>query len=206
MSTISRSETGYRELDFKIAAALGAGMTKEAAAEFAGCNRTTVYDRLATNGEFMEFASATVRSATAASLAIATEKIKRRFEGMYDKAVGIVEKTMDVFEDDPRLAYQAADKVIDRVAGQPTKRIEQKSTSEHLEVHAVVPIPADVFRGLIDDIRGTQRVIADPSLEGPIEDIPEADIVESFDPEPVAGSDGAPGRAAEDAELQYQGV
>lgn len=189
MTTISRAETGYNERDFRIGVALGLEMTKEEAAAFAGVDRSTVYSRLGTNKDFIGFVASTVKAAAASSIATTTAQIKKKYEAMYEKAVGVVEKTIGAFDDDPRLAYTAADKWIDRNDGRPTQRIEQKTESSHVERLEVVGFPADVLRYIVGAVSGTSKLLTGGI---PPEEIPEAEIVRDENEPGSSPAEGSP--------------
>lgn len=169
--SISRAETGYREKDLEIAIALGAGFSsKEEAAQAAGVDRSTIYSRLATNKDFIERWAAFTRSVLAQRIAAASEKLKAKYERMYEKAVDVVDETLDDRED-PRLRFQAATRVIDEVKGRPVQRVETTLESTHTERHEIVGLPADVLRSLVGAIRGGQALLTG----GPVE---EAEVIE----------------------------
>lgn len=165
MTSISKAETGYRESDFKIAVALGAGMTNEEAAEFAECSRSTVFDRKAgANKSFIEFVMNTVKAATAASLAASTARIKRKYEDMHQKALANLDEFL--VDEDSRLRFQATTRVLDSVEGKPVQRIEAKNETSQVVRHEIVALPSDELQFLIGAIRGTRTVLTgEPPLD-----------------------------------------
>lgn len=195
MASISKAETGYRDSDFKIAVALGAGMTNEEAAEFAECSRSTVFDRKAgANRAFIEFVTNTVKAAVAASVAQsvakATERIKQRYDEMYDQAVENLNEFLT--DDDSRLRFSATTRVLDEMRGKPVQRIETKSDSTQTVRHEVVALPSEELQFLIGAIRGTRTVLTgEPPLDA-IEGEIVTDTARLPAATPGAGSFGAP--------------
>jgi hypothetical protein len=177
------------ELDLRdicIGIGLGAGLTGEETAEFADCSRSTVYDRRKVNGDLIDTIANKVRSATAALLASATARIKRRYEEMYEKAVGVVDLTLDSF--DPKLAFQAATRVIDQVEGKPTQRIESKIESHSTSTLELVAIPSADMQFLLESLRGTRAVLTG----GPPRDFIEGELVQPTSAEPSSEDRGDP--------------
>jgi hypothetical protein len=181
MSSISKSETGFRELDLKIALCLGLGLSGDETARVAGCHRSTIYERKASNKSFIEEWSSFISAAAAASLAEKTNEMKAKLTRMYEKAYGVVDRSMDA--DDPRLAFQAAKEVIDRVDGKATQKIEQKTEVTETRKVEIEVLPTEEFKWILQTIKGSRALLTG--------DIPEEEVVEaelvSHD-EPAAGS------------------
>ncbi|MGN6186861.1 MAG: hypothetical protein ACTHQM_24770 [Thermoanaerobaculia bacterium] len=156
--TIARTETGFRELDMKIAICLGAGLSGEETAGAAGCNRSTVYDRKNANGDFIEAWAAFTKRILGQKITSAAERIKAKYEEMYEKAVSVVDQTMDD-TDDKRLRFQAATRVIDEVKGRPTQRIETRSEQTVTQRVEVVQFPSDELRFLLGAIRSSRAIL-----------------------------------------------
>jgi restriction endonuclease Mrr len=171
--TISRTETGYNERDLDIGIALGAGMTKEAAADFAGKSRATVYNRLADNADFIEYVQARVKAAVVQQIAINVENAQEKLAKMYARAI---ERLGDLLETDAELDAQtlrfAVKEVLDRVGGKPTQRIETTFGGKVTHEHKVIAIPANEFRFLSQTVGKTARLL------GPAEEN-EPEVIES---------------------------
>jgi hypothetical protein len=150
-----------------IAIALGAGMTGDEAAAFAGVDRSTVFARKGQNAnkEFIETWVAQVKRAVAEKMAIETEAMRSRHEAMYEKAVKAVEETISD-PSMPILRYQAADKWIDRKLGKPTQRVEETKTVHKIEERRVIEVPGDVIRTLVGMATQTARMLQ-PALALP---------------------------------------
>jgi transposase len=192
MSSISRRETGYNERDLRIAVAIGAGMTMDAAAEFACVSRATVYNRQAANRDFIDLAVAIVKAATSVSLAQSLEQAKLRWAASHGDAQN---KIIELVEsEDDQIALKAATIVVDRNEGKATQKIEQKIEQRSISVEAVVQIPADDVAFLMRALSGTSKLLGPAREEEPA---PEPDyIIEDSDSEPVSREHASGARAA----------
>jgi hypothetical protein len=175
--TISRAETGWRELDFNLGVAIGAGMTREEQAEFAGCDRSNIYNRLAVNKDFIEYVANRVKAAVAASIAITTENVKAKYTAMWTKAVENLDEFLD--DDDKKVRLKATFRMIDQFEGRPVERIEQKTTMDVTQKIEVFKMPGDALGALMSLVKETAQLVGKQPKA-----LPEAVI----DVEPIRGT------------------
>jgi hypothetical protein len=156
--TISRAETGFNERDLLIAICIGLGMTAEAAAEAVGVDRSTVFRRKEGNKDFVEFWSAKVKTLSASSLSLETEKIKAKYERMYLKAIENLDDFLD--DEDSRTRFQATVRMLDQREGKPVQQIRQQIETHHVEERRI-SLPEGAMQELIGLIAGSRALLVE---------------------------------------------
>lgn len=196
--SISRRETGYNERDLRIAAGLAADLTKEKIAEFVGCERATVYNRLGANKDWIETTAAIIKTAIAQSIVRSVEKAQERMADAYPVAVQNLIEFLE--SDDAKDRMWATKDLLDRIGGKASQNININKKTE--TKHEVVVIPGDAFDFMVKSIERSRQVftgkvtpaLPEPQLETDLE-ILDAEFVE------ITGSAGAPAGDLRDGEL-----
>lgn len=180
--TISRQEKGWRELDFNIGVAIGAGMTRDEQAEFASCDRSHIYNRIHANKDFIEFVANRVKVALATQIAITTENVRKKYAAMYEKAVLNLDEFLD--DEDSKVRLQATFRMLDQQEGKPTQKIEQKVSVDQ-KTETTYKLDGGDMGLLLSLVRETAAVTARhqaAQIAGPseivIDDEPERDPAE----------------------------
>lgn len=141
--TISKREQGYTENSLKIGIGLGAGMTREDAAAFAGVSAQTVYNLK--DREFTRMVEGLVKTAIAQSRAQQAEVTKENIDKEVWKRVDKALKAWDRGLENPdvEIAMKAGDRYIDRAMGKATQRTENTT---HITERRVIELPMSVVQ------------------------------------------------------------
>lgn len=162
----SHWKLGFNWQDLRVAAALGAGKNKSEAARFAKVTRVTVDNRLKNNKVWIEEAIGIIREAVASEIEDARietkEQLDRYLNRLRNKTVKVYERALD--SDNEQVALAAAEKVLDRIDGKATQKIQQ----EGVITHQVVALPGAVLQGLIASVEKTQHLLGGEVIEGEV--------------------------------------
>lgn len=187
--SISKAEKGYNERDLLIGIALGAGLNQQQVAEQLEMDRKTIYNRLGTNGPFINEVKAHVERFVSTKITLNNEAAKARWQAMFEKATRNVDRMLD--SEDPDLLVFATKETLDRVGGKPTQSIIQKIEGEVTHTHRT--LPSEFVSVLTDLIQRTPR----PALPEPTPLLSSAEsslpIIDAEIIEPAVHGDGAPG-------------
>lgn len=159
-------QPGYDDTDLEIALCLGLGCTWEETASICGITKPTISNRRNANSDWMKQVESIARriknSRMDAIVADTKEAMNKELNKLRPK---VIQAYKDGVEDpDVLVRMAAADKVLDRVDGKSTQKVQNENLNLDVQV---LQIDALSLEKLAAGIQRTQRLLMGEAAESP---------------------------------------